>query len=125
MTRTASGPSCSDTTNETLYSEEPCATTRTLIFFWATAPKILAATPGVPFIPDPTTAMMQASFSATTLSTRPCPSNASCKVRTALSTSFRATTHEIVASDDPCEIIITLTLLEPTPLKMFAAAPGD
>src|SRR6266704_6354321 len=113
MTLTASGPSRSDTTNETLYSEEPCATMRTLIFFRATAPKILAATPGVPFIPDPTTAMMQASLSATTLSTKPCPSSASCNALTALSTSFRATTHEMVASDDPCEIIITLTLLDP------------
>ena len=40
---------------------------RTFTFRFATVVNILAATPGGPFIPDPTTAIVQASFSSAIL----------------------------------------------------------
>jgi hypothetical protein len=49
-------------TTEMLRSEEPCAMARTLTPARASAPKKLAAIPGVPAIPSPTTARIVQSW---------------------------------------------------------------
>src|SRR2546422_8089041 len=100
----------SDTTNEMLYSDVPWAIIRTFTFFLATAVKTLAATPGEPFIPEPTTAITHASFSSLTFSTSPSPLNDNWRLLAPRSTSFFATPHDNAAPDHPCEIITTLTL---------------
>ena len=55
--RAASAASASSTTKEMLSSDEPCAIAITLIREAESAVKTRAATPGVPAIPRPTTAI--------------------------------------------------------------------
>ena len=48
------------TTNARLSSEDPCAIIITLTFLFCVAENTLAAMPTVPFMPEPTTAIIEA-----------------------------------------------------------------
>ena len=72
--RAASAAWASSTTNEMLSSDEPCAMAMTLTRPEARAEKTRAATPGVPAIPRPTTAITATPRRAVTPSTRPAAS---------------------------------------------------
>src|SRR5262245_4667439 len=111
------------TTKARFNSEDPCVIIITLIFLLPTEPNTLAATPLIPRIPEPTTAMT-ATSSLTSIFLITLPSNDNSKVLVAFwSTSF-LTTIEILDSDGLWEIIIMFTLFLAKVSKILPAVPG-
>ena len=102
-------------------SELPCAIMRILMPFLATVENIFDATPRVPFMLAPITAITATSSSAeTSLTMPPLSSNAISKLLIALPKSPRLIIIEMLASEAAVDIIITLMLFLPSTSKTFA-----
>ena len=114
-------------TTEMLRSEEPCAMARTLTPARASAPKKLAAIPGVPAIPSPTTARIVQSW--VIVGGWICPyrvsdSNASSIARLATWTSDWSVAKQIECSELPWEIMTTETSASRRARKRRSEIPG-
>src|SRR2546425_43632 len=120
---TAALQSESLTTNARLSSDEPCAIMMTFTPFFATDVKTLDATPTIPLIPDPMSAIIETSTVTSTFFII-LPSRFISSVFTALSRSFFFTMTEMLDSDGLWEIIIMLTPAFARTEKIVAAVPG-
>src|ERR687889_2138262 len=121
--RAACSQSRSLTTKAKLSSEDPCVIIMTLMPCFATAPNTLAATPLIPRMPDPTTAMT-ATSSLTFICFMTFPSRLSSKVVIALSRSVFLTSIEMLDSEGLCDIIIMLMRFLARVSNILAAVPG-
>ena len=97
-------------TTEMLRSDDPCAIARTFTPAPARAANTLAAIPGVPAMPSPTTDRMLHARSTSTFwicPSRSSAANARRTVRSVRSASSSSTEKQIECSELPCEIRIT------------------
>ena len=115
--------SLSLTTNAKLSSEEPWAIIITFTFLFCTAENTLEATPTVPLIPEPITAIID-TLGVVLIFLIVFPSKLISSVLTAISRSDFFTIIDILDSDGFDETIITLTLMSANNVKILAAVPG-
>ena len=114
-------------TAEMLRSDDPCAIARMLTPAAASAPKTLAAMPGVPAMPSPTTDRMLQPPTRSTFWIWPCRSSVSnaCRtVRSVSAASASGTAKQIECSELPCEIRITETPSSRSAPNSRSAVPG-
>ena len=105
-------------------SDDPWAIIITLTPLDATAEKTLAAIPGDPFIPAPTTARTETSGSTLTPAFIPTCERPSDSAEAARSRELFLTTALMLDSDTLCDIISTFTPALPSNSKILAAVPG-
>ena len=125
--RAASAAAASSTTNEMFSSEEPWAMAMTLMRDEARAEKTRAATPGVPAMPRPTTAITATPRRALTPSTRPLPISsrkAFSRAATARADSASGSVKPMELSEEDWKMVETDTPSSWTAAKVRAAMPG-